>query len=261
MRENIGISVSPEVSVIIPVYNCENFLSETLDLLLAQTFSDWEALLVDDCSTDDSVAIAQGYTERDGRFRLLLQPENGGAARARNRALENARGRFIAYLDSDDYWMPEKLEHQLAYMKRNDYGACFTSYETVNEDGSHRNYIHVDREVDYKRFLKKPPTCSHTVMFDTELVDRALLVMPDIRKRQDVATWLQVAKNYGPFHGLDEVLACNRKHAGSLSSNKFAAVKSTWLVYTKIERLATPYAAYCLLWQLFHATLKRMGRI
>lgn len=107
--------------------------------------------------------------------------------------------------------MPEKLERQLGFMRDRRIGACFTSYETVNEDGDHRNYVHVDAEVGYHRFLTKPPTCSHTVMFDTAVVDRALLVMPDIRKRQDAATWLQVIKAGHRLHGLDEVLAVNRK--------------------------------------------------
>lgn len=252
---------SPSVSIVIPLYNCEKFLAEALDSIIAQTLSDWEAILVDDCSADKSANIAQLYVGQDKRFRLFRQPENRGAAMARNKALSEARGRFIAYLDSDDYWLPEKLERQVAFMEKHGYGACFTSYETVNEDGSHRNFVHVDGEVNYDIFLKKPPTCSHTIMFDTAMVDRSLLVMPDIRKRQDAATWLQVVKGYGPLQGLDEVLACNRKRPGSLSSNKLSAVRSTWMLYTEIERLNKPYAAYCLFWQVLHAVLKRIGRI
>ncbi len=253
------MDAKPLVSVIIPLYNCEKYLPEALDSLVAQTVPDWEAILVDDCSADCSAAMADAYAARDPRFRVFRQPENGGAAKARNRALENARGRFIAYLDSDDYWMPEKLERQLGFMRDRRIGACFTSYETVNEDGDHRNYVHVDAEVGYHRFLTKPPTCSHTVMFDTAVVDRSLLVMPDIRKRQDAATWLQVIKAGHRLHGLDEVLAANRKRAGSLSSNKLSAVRNTWMLYRQIERLWLPYAAYCLFWQMFHATLKRIG--
>lgn len=254
------VKAKPLVSVIIPLYNCEKYVSEALDSLVAQTMPDWEALLVDDCSQDGSAAVADAYAASDSRIRVLRQDENGGAARARNRALENARGRFVAYLDSDDFWMPTKLERQVAHMRSNGYGACFTSYETVNEDGSHRNYVHVDAEVGRHRFLTKPPTCSHTVMFDTDLVDRSLLVMPDIRKRQDAATWLQVIDAGHELHGLDEVLAANRKRAGSLSSRKLSAVRGTWMLYRQVERLPAPYAAYCLLWQMFHAALKRIGR-
>ncbi|MFT0848093.1 glycosyltransferase family 2 protein [Actinomycetaceae bacterium L2_0104] len=251
----------PVVSVIIPLFNSEDYLGETLDSLLAQTFLDWEAILVDDASSDDSFEVASRYSASDSRFRVLRQSTNMGAAKARNRALGQARGRYIAYLDSDDYWFPDKLEAQIDYMTRNSIGACFTSYETVNEDGSHRNYVHVDKLVSYRRFLKKPPTCSHTIMFDTQLVSRVLLEMPDIRKRQDAATWLRVIRSVGPLHGYDEVLAANRKRAGSLSANKVDAVRNTWRLYTEVEQLKKPYAAYCLFWQMFHATTKRLGKI
>lgn len=251
----------PIVTVIIPLFNSEDYLKETLDSLLCQTFLDWEAILVDDASNDNSFEIASGYSASDSRFRVFRQPVNMGAAKARNRALGHARGRYIAYLDSDDYWFPEKLEAQIAYMTRNGIGACFTSYETVNEDGSHRNYIHVDKSVSYKFFLKKTPTCSHTIMFDTHLVSRELLEMPNLRKRQDAATWLKVIRSTGPLHGFDEVLAANRKRAGSLSANKIDAVRNTWRLYTQVEHLKKPYAAYCLFWQVSHATTKRLGRI
>ncbi|RAP50056.1 MAG: glycosyl transferase family 2 [Methanosphaera sp. rholeuAM270] len=251
---------SPEVSIIIPLYNCGKYLAETLDSVLSQTFSNWEALLVDDKSTDDTLEIAREYERRDARFRVFEQPENMGAAKARNKALVESRGRFVAYLDSDDLWMPEKIEAQMKFMLDGGFGGCFTSYETVNEDGSHRNYIHVDELVDYKHFLKKPPTCSHTIMFDTDIVKREWLVMPDLRKRQDAATWLNVLKHEKYLVGLDIILAKNRKRADSLSANKFSAVQNTWRLYTQVERLPKPYAAYCLGWQMFHAVLKRIGR-
>lgn len=249
----------PMVSVIIPLYNSESFLQVALDSLLAQTYGDWEAILVDDGSTDQSFEIASKYSSHDPRMIAIRQPYNMGAAKARNRALRRASGRFIAYLDSDDYWYPDKLGAQLDYMRTNRIKSCFTAYETVNEDGSHRNYIHVDEVVTYGKFLRKPPTCSHTIMFDTEAVDRSILNMPDIRKRQDAATWLQVIRATGPLHGLDEVLAANRKRPDSLSANKLDAVRHTWRLYTEIEGLNRAYAAYCLSWQVFHAGLKRMG--
>ena len=247
------------MSIIIPLYNCSRYLPETLDSVRAQTFESWEAILVDDNSDDDSYEIALNYAEMDSRFVAIKQEANRGAGMARNRALPEARGRFIAYLDSDDLWYPNKLETQIRFMVEQGYGACYTSYETINEDGSHRNIIHVDKSTNYKRFLKKPVTCSHTIMFDTTIIDRSLLVMPDIRKRQDAATWLNVIKRYGCLHGLDKILAANRKRPNSLSSNKASAVRNTWLLYTQIEQLKKPYAAYCLIWQMYHAALKRMG--
>ena len=255
-----GEADAPLVSIIIPLYNCERYLAETLDSIVSQSLSSWEAILVDDCSSDGSLEIALQFSERDHRFVVLRNDCNRGAAFSRNRALAAACGRFIAYLDSDDYWKKEKLERQITFMTENRFGACMTSYETVNEDGSFRNIVHIDERLDYKKFLKKPPTCSHTIMFDTELVDKKALVMPDIRKRQDAATWLQVITLYGCLHGFDEVLAANRKRSDSLSANKVSAVKGTWFLYTEIEGLSKPYAGYCLFWQMFHAVLKRIGK-
>lgn len=248
----------PLVSVIIPSYNSAKHISETIKSVLVQTMGDLEVLVVDDASSDGTVDIARELSRHDSRVRLMLQPENAGVALARNRALSVAQGRYIAYLDSDDLWLPEKLELQIAFLAEKGAGACFTSYETIEEDGEHRNYVHVPARIGYRQFLKNTVTCSHTLLFDTEIVDRGLLVMPDIRKGQDFATWLQVMKAGHDLFGLDEVLAKNRKRAGSLSSDKLAAVKRTWNIYRNVEHLSIPYSAYCQSWQLFHAVKKRV---
>lgn len=146
-------------------------------------------------------------------------------------------------------------------MEKTGHPYCCTSYETINADGSHRNYVHVDSKITYNSFLKKPPTCSHTIMFDTEVVSKSDLVMPALRRGQDAATWLHVIKKYGPLYGMKDVLACNRKTPGSLSSSKSAAIKRTWFLYTKVEKLRRPYALYCLLWQMYHAAVKRVGKL
>lgn len=248
----------PLVSVIVPAYNSAGHIQETIASVLAQTMGDFEVLVVDDASRDDTVPIVRSLVDRDPRVALLVQAENRGVALARNRALSMARGRYVAYLDSDDLWVPEKLERQIAFLGEIGEGACFTSYETIEEDGTHRNFVHVPGRIGYRQFLKNTVTCSHTLLFDTEVIDRSLLVMPDIRKGQDFATWLQVMKAGHDFFGLDEVLAKYRKSPGSLSSNKLAAVRRTWNIYRNVERLSVPYSAYCQFWQLFHAVLKRM---
>ena len=146
-----GEADAPLVSIIIPLYNCERYLAETLDSIVSQSLSSWEAILVDDCSSDGSLEIALQFSERDHRFVVLRNDCNRGAAFSRNRALAAACGRFIAYLDSDDYWKKEKLERQITFMTENRFGACMTSYETVNEDGSFRNIVHIDERLDYKK--------------------------------------------------------------------------------------------------------------
>ena len=251
---------APLVSVIVPCYNSADHIYETLESILSQTFDNLEVIVVDDCSTDDSVAVAKQVQASDPRVRLYVQPSNGGVAKARNLALSKARGRYIAYLDSDDVWMPEKLDRQLTFMRKNGYGACFTSYLNVSEDGTMHNVVHIPCELDYKHLLKNTVTCSHTVMFDTLIVARSLLVMPDLRRGQDFATWLQVAKAGNVFYGLDETLAMYRKSPGSLSSNKLTAAKRTWNVYRNVEQLNVFYSAWCLCWHFAYAIAKRMGR-
>ena len=247
----------PLVSVIVPSYNSEAHVLQTLESVLSQTEHDLEVLAVDDASQDRTRSLIQALAERDPRVRVLVQPTNQGVALARNRGLAHARGRYIAYLDSDDLWMPEKLERQIAFMTRTGAGACFTSYETIEENGSHRNFVRIPASIGYKDFLKNTVTCSHTLLFDTHVVDRALLTMPNLRRGQDAATWLGVMKAGHLFYGLDECLAKYRKTSGSLSSSKIKAIRRTWNLYRNVEGLSRPYAAYCLFWQLFHAALKR----
>ncbi len=257
--QHIEQDASPLVSVIIPCFNSEVNIAQTIASVSAQTMSDLEIIVVDDCSTDGSTRVVQSLLASESRLRFFQQEFNQGVARARNKALSAARGRYIAYLDSDDLWNPEKLEHQIAFMSENGYGACFTSYETIKEDGTHINYVHVPSSITYKQFLKNTITCSHSLLFDTSVIDRSLLVMPDIRRGQDFATWCQVMKAGHILHGLDEPLAVYRKCAGSLSSDPVKSVRRTWNIYRNVEHLPLLYAAYCQSWQLFHAIIKRIG--
>lgn len=254
-----GRAITPLVSVIIPCYNSEKNILQTIASVSAQTMGDLEILVVDDCSSDGSAKVVESILTEEPRLRFFQQDINHGVAQARNRALSEARGRYVAYLDSDDLWSPEKLERQIAFMSENGYGACFTSYETIKEDGTHINYVHVPSSITYKQFLKNTITCSHSLLFDTSIVDRSLLVMPDIRRGQDFATWCQVMKAGHALHGLDEPLAVYRKCAGSLSSDPIKSVKRTWNIYRNVEHLSLPYSVYCQFWQLFHAVLKRIG--
>ena len=249
----------PLVSVIVPCYNGVAHVAKAIASVTAQTMGSLEILVVDDCSTDGSASLIESLVPQEPRLRLIRQDTNQGVAKARNRALREACGRYIAYLDSDDLWMLEKLEHQIAFMAQRHIGACFTSYETIEEDGAHRNFVHVPSSITYRQFLKNTVTCSHSLLFDTSIVDKKLLLMPDIRRGQDFATWCQVMKAGHTLYGLDEPLAKYRKCAGSLSSNPITSVKRTWNVYRNVEHLSLPYAAYCQFWQLYHAVIKRIG--
>ena len=129
------------VSIITPVYNCEKLISSTIKSVQNQTYKNWEMLLIDDCSTDNSAKIIKEYSKKDSRIKYLKLKENSGAALARNKALEISNGRFIAYLDSDDLWRPEKLEKQVAFMLKNNYAFTCTDYEKITEDGKSLNKI------------------------------------------------------------------------------------------------------------------------
>lgn len=253
---------APLVSVIMPLYNCERFVGEAIESVQAQSMNDWELIIVNDCSNDGSMEIVDNYISADGRISVVQHEHNKGAAQARNTALRHVTGRYVAYFDSDDVWCPNKLEHQLAFMRGTSSTMCFTSYETIEEDGTLRNVVHVPEHIDYRGFLKNTITCSHTIMFDLNEVCIDTLFVPDGETDydfpEDMDTWLRALKRGARARGLDEVLAKNRKHGASRSANHMAAVNRTWNQYRKREGLPLPYACYCLFWQLFHAVKKRL---
>ncbi len=252
------MEITPLVSIIIPLYGCEAYLRETLDSVVAQTFTDWEAILINDCSPDNSLDIANEYAAKDIRFRVYSHEVNGGAHIARNTALEKVRGRYISYLDSDDVWMPEKLQLQLEFMQKNNVFACITGYQTIEEDGTYRNTVKVPARTGYKQMLGNTLTCTHTAIFDTSKIDKKLLVMPTIGAAEDLATWLTVMKAGFDFYGLDAIMAKYRKHGGSRSSNKIRAMKNTWNIYRNIEKLNIFQSAYYFIGYAYHAVKKRM---
>lgn len=247
------------VSIITPVYNCEKYLAATLDSVLAQTYPNWEMLLVDDCTPDGSPEIIREYQEKDKRFRYHRLPENGGAAVARNKALELARGRYIAYLDADDIWFPGKLERQLRFME--EHNAAFTccDYERIEDDGTPlHKVVHMPGTITYEGLLRNTIIQTVGVIVDTARVDRGLLVMPNVRRGQDSATWLQMLRNGVVFLGQNEVLAQYRRVPQSLSANKLNALKRTWYLYRGVEKLSLPKSVWCLMGWAWHASLKRI---
>lgn len=252
----------PLVSIVMPLFNSEAYVSETLFSVQAQTYPNWELIVIDDGSTDASYSIVSKASETDSRIRPLRNTANIGVAKTRNRGVAEAQGRFLAFLDADDVWMPEKLARQVDYMLASRCPMCFTSYETIESDGAHRNYVHVPKRIGYRGFLKNTVTCSHTIAFDLTLVSKSDLLCPDYEGDfdypEDMVVWLKVLKTGIVAHGLDEVLAKNRKHGKSRSADKKQAVTRTWNAYRRIERLSAPYALYCHFWQLFHAVLKRI---
>ena len=209
--------MSDLVSIIMPSYNTAKFIAETLDSVLRQTYTNWELIIVDDCSKDDTDAVVAAYT--DPRIRYLKNDANSGAAVSRNRALREAKGRWIAFLDSDDLWLPEKLEKQIAFMEREQVAFSYTNYEEIDE-ASARTGVFVTGPA---RITKTGmnnycfPGCL-TVMYDREVIGTVQIA--DIKKNNDYAMWLKVIRKENCYL-LSETLALYRKRAGSISNHGY----------------------------------------
>lgn len=224
------------VSIITPLYNAEKFIEETIGSVLNQTYKNWEMIIVDDCSTDRSPAIVDSYAKKDSRVRLIKLEENSGAAIARNTAIQHAQGRYIAFLDSDDLWTPDKLEEQIAFMKGKDIALSFTSYIKMDEDGIEKGQVHVPKQVSYSQLLKSNVIGCLTAIYDVKKIGKVTL--PNIRKRQDHALWLKILKEHTQYaYGLNKPLARYRLREDSISSNKLQAASYQWKLYRDIERL------------------------
>lgn len=247
------------ISIITPVYNCEKLLSKTIESVLAQTYTNWELLLVDDCSSDNSAEISKKYVQEDSRILYYKLPENSGAAISRNKALELSKGRFIAYLDSDDLWKPEKLEKQMKFMVNNNYAFTCTDYEKINENGESLNkIIRIPKKVDYNLFLRNTIIQTVGVMVDSGITGKEILVMPNIRRRQDAATWCQLLKAGYDCYEVPEVLSYYRVVNNSLSSNRLKSIKGTWKLYRDIEHLSFLKSCYCFVGYAYNAVKKRI---
>lgn len=221
------------VSIITPMYNAEKTIENTIESVFAQTYSKWELLVIDDRSTDQSVNKVVPYTKKDSRVRILQMPENSGVTSARNCGIKNARGRYMAFLDSDDWWEPEKLEMQLQLIKEKKAGLVYSSYFRVDESGK-KKIVQVPEYMDYEHLLKSNQIACLTVLIDKEKTGS--FEMEEIR-HEDYAAWLNLARNGVDMYGVNKPLASYRVMAGSLSGNKFRSALWTWKIYRKHEKL------------------------
>lgn len=248
-----------KVSIIVPVYNAERYVKETIDSVKAQTFQNWELLLVEDGSGDGTRQLLKELLikEPDERIHLILQ-ENSGAAKARNNGLLKATGRYITYLDADDLWSPDKLLKQLAFMQEKDAAFSFTGYEFADALGQGTGKIvRVPDTITYRQALKNTTIFTSTVMFDTKKIEKEKLRMPII-KSEDTALWFQVLRGGVTAYGLDENLVRYRRVEASLSSNKLEALRRIWNLYRKAEHLSVPYSAYNFCFWAVRAVLRRL---
>lgn len=242
------------VSIIMPSYNTEEYIAESIQSVIEQTYKNWELIIVDDCSTDHTDQVVAGFT--DIRIRYLKNEKNSGAAVSRNRALREAQGRWIAFLDSDDLWHPEKLEKQLKFMTENSYAFTYTDYQ-IQLNGQWLPYIYTGPNVVNKRKMYNYCYFSTiTVMYDREKI--GLIQVADLKKNNDYAMWLQAIEK-SPCYRLPECLSYYIKHDGSISSgSKMKLIKHHYILYRKGQKRTPLISAYLTVNNLFYGVIKKL---
>lgn len=217
------------ISIITAAYNCEKYLGQAIESVITQTFQDWEMLIVDDVSTDRTTEIAQKYAQSDPRIRLICSRQKLYSAGARNLGTQYASGSYIAFLDADDCWLPQKLEIQYEFMQKNNHALSCTSYQTFNHEGKVHPYIlKVKPIVKYRDFFYSNPIGCLTVMYDRNKVGN-LFFPTDLFFQEDYVLWtktLQQTKYH--FYGIDIPLAFYRLHPYNKSWNKWKVAHYHW---------------------------------
>lgn len=244
----------PIVSVIMPAYNVAEFIDKSIESVLSQSFSSWELLIVNDCSTDDTLNEIEPYLV-DNRIKLINNSKNLGGAGSRNVAIEAAKGRYLAFLDSDDLWTENKLEIQLNYMRQHNVAFSFSGYTTITEEGKLIDKIRVPKCVNFNRLLKHNYIGCLTAMYDTQPFGK--IFMPMVRKRQDFALWLELLKRFDYAYGINENLGYYRIRIESLSTSKKDAFKYYWRVLRVVGECNFFRASYSIICYLFIVLLKK----
>ena len=235
------------VSIITPAFNSAKYISETIQSVLNQTYDNWELLIVDDGSLDNTVDIVKRFTKQDNRIHLYRLKSNSGPAVSRNKGITEAKGQYIAFLDADDLWKPEKLETQLNFMKSENCDICFSSYELINEKGFPLNkLVKAVPVLNYKKLLKSNYVGNLTGIYNAVVLGK--ITVPNLKKRQDWLLWIKAIKKSGkPAKGIQESLAYYRVHKSSISSNKWNLLKYNYWVYKKGLGFSTIKSIYRLM--------------
>lgn len=251
----------PKVTVVMPSYNSAQYIKQSIESVQQQTIKNWELYVIDDKSTDNTCAIVREMAEKDSRIHLLCNEQNSGPAFSRNRGLEMANGEYVAFLDSDDLWLPEKLEHQIQSMEKS--GALFsaTSYGQINSTGKDLSVFCIPpMKTEYKKMLAlSNPIGNSTVMYNRNVLGEYRV--PPIKKRNDFALWLKILKDTPYCMGIDEVLTMYRVRENSISSNKLDLIRYHWQLYYEIEKLGLVHSVwYMLCWAWVKGTGRGLNR-
>ena len=243
------------VSIIMPTYNCACFIAQSVESVLAQSHTNWELIIVDDCSTDNTKAVLSPYLAKYPNIHYTCLEKNEGPAFARSTALKQAKGDYVAFLDSDDLWNPEKLTKQIAFMQEKHAGFSATAYSQMNEEGKSLETVLIPpQKTDYVKMLRLScPIGNSTVMYDRRILGDQ--TVPSIQKRNDFALWLQLLHTTPVCCGLPEVLTIYRVRTKSVSSNKLKLLPYHWHLYYRIEKLGVIKSMwYILCWAFVKGT-------
>lgn len=243
------------VSVIMPIYNAGKYLTETLNSVFRQDYTSIEVVLVNDCSKDNSADIIADFQEVHPEIVYYLQEKNMGAGAARNKALELAKGQYVAFLDSDDIWMPNKISRQIELMREKNSPFSYTAIEMMDGKGNTvKGKRNIRETCDYKYLLHNTIIATSSVVIDRNVFGD--FRMPLRRGGQDYATWLMLLRNGAVAVGINEVLVRYRIASGSLSSNKFKSIKQVWEIQTQDEKINRFSAAFHVICFGFNAIKK-----
>lgn len=248
-------SIKNRVSVITPSYNSSAFIEQTIESVLSQTYTNWEMLIIDDCSTDNSAAIIKRYCERDVRIKYLkTECPSGSPCEPRNIAIREARGRYIAFLDSDDVWLPNKLEEQLKLFDDASIAIVYSNYEKISEEGERgQRIITAPSQVSYKELLKGNVIGNLTGIYDTGKVGK---VYCQKIHHEDYILWLSILKKGFVARNTNVVHALYRVRKQSVSANKLSVISWQWNIYRNVEKIGCLRACYYFIHYAWRALLK-----
>lgn len=247
----------PQVSIITPLYNAERFVERHIISVQEQTFTDWEHIIVNDGSTDNGMEIVKRWAKWDNRIVILENKQNEGPAVTRNKAIKVARGRYIAFLDSDDQWYKEKLKIQVHFMMEKEIPFSFTYYDRISEEGDPLGAMYnIPEKVDYYSTIKNNKIGCLTAMYDTDYFGK--VYMPLIQRRQDYALWLHLLRKTKYGYCIPQILSTYTSRTSSISSNKFKLIQYNWRVYHDIEGHSSLKSAYYLISTIFNRLKRKL---
>lgn len=233
----MGNVQEPLVSVIMPAYNASQYIEESIRSVQAQTVTNWELIVVDDCSIDDTCFLVRMIAESDQRIRLIHNETNSGVAKTRNRAIDMARGLYVAFLDSDDIWHPEKLKKQLQYMAQTGADLVYASYAIVDAEGAKRRFTYrVPNSIDLKGMLKNNVVGCSTVLMSALVAKRYRFRLDYYH--EDYVLWLEMLRDGYTFVGVEDILVDYRYHVDSKAGNKIVSAKHRWRIYRDYLRFS-----------------------